>query len=281
MKAATATSRGTHDGAGVMRMVLPTGAIVPDQENRRVTEDDEFDALCDSIRLLGLLQPVQVWQRPDGTHRLIDGERRWRAARKVGLAEVPCDVWPGDADPRRVAVAGLVLNEHRRAHGRLHVARRLRDIKNESGLSHAEVAEQTGLPLDRVKTYFSLFGASDDMLRFLDEKEVPLKVAAELVRFEKATNEARARRLLEKHVESPLTVQEIAALRKREQRTRGEKPQDKEERKERRLQRASGLVERFEAEVRRRPAALGELEEIARRLGYRLVPLAGDARQGG
>jgi len=227
------------------------------------------------------LQPVQVWQRPDGTHRLIDGERRWRAARKVGLAEVPCDVWPGDADPRRVAVAGLVLNEHRRAHGCMHVARRLRDIKNDSGLSHAEVAEHTGLPLDRVKTYFSLFGASDDMLRFLDEKEVPLKVAAELVRFEKATTEARARRLLEKHVESPLTVQEIAALRKREQRTRGEMTQDKEERKERRLQPASGLVERFEAEVRRRPAALGDLEELARRLGYRLVPLAGDARQGG
>jgi hypothetical protein len=112
-------------------------------------------------------------------------------------------------------------------------------------------AEHTGLPLDRVKTYFSLFGASDDMLRFLDEKEVPLKVAAELVRFEKATNEARARRLLEKHLESPLTVQEIAALRKREQRTRGEKPQDKQERKERRLKPARGLVERFEAELRR------------------------------
>ena len=101
-------------------------------------------------------------------------------------------MWPGDTDPRRVAVAGLVLNEHPRAHGCLHVARRLRDIKNVSDLSHAEVAEQTGLPLDRVKTYFSLFGASDDMLRFLDEKEVPLKVAAEFVRFEKATNEARA-----------------------------------------------------------------------------------------
>src|SRR5262245_56422801 len=161
---------------------------------------------------MGLLDPVQVWRRPDGAHRLIDGERRWRAAQKVGLVEIPCDAWPTESDPRRVAVAGLVLNEHRRAHGCLHVARRLRDIKNHAGLSHLEVATQTGLPLDRVKTYFSLFGASDPMLTFLEEKEVPLKVAVELVRYEKATNEARARRLLQRYGESPLTVHDIVKL---------------------------------------------------------------------
>ena len=259
--------------AAVVRAVLPASAIVPDDQNRKIVEDDEFEALCDSIRLLGLLQPVQVWRRPDGTHRLIDGERRWRAALKVGLAEIPCDVWPGEADPRRVAVAGLVLNEHRRAHGCLHVARRLRDLKNDGGLSHTEVATQTGLPLDRVKTYFALFAASDQMLTFLEDKEVPLKVAAELVRFEKATNEARARRLLERYAESPLTVQEIVTLRKR---AAGDgKSAAKEDRPPRT---GNGLVDRLEAEVRKRPEAMAQLEELARRLGYRLVPV-GDARQ--
>src|SRR5262249_48655937 len=107
----------------------------------------------------------------DGAHRLIDGERRWRAAQKLGLQDLPCDVWPSDSDPRRVAVAGLALNEHRKAHGCLHVARRLRDIKNECAFSHLQVAEHTGLPIDRVKTYSSLFVGSDDLLRFLEENE--------------------------------------------------------------------------------------------------------------
>ncbi len=263
---------------GVIRMVLPMTAIVPDEDNRRILEDDDFEALCDSIHLLGVLDPVQVWRRPDGTHRLIDGERRWRAAKKIGLAEIPCDVWPSEADRRRVAVAGLVLNEHRVAHGCLHVARRLRDIKNDSGLSHAEVSTQTGLPLDRVKTYFSLFAASDQMLTFLEEKEVPLKVAAEMVRYEKATNEARARRLLERHQSSPLTVQEIVALRKRELRAREEKPG--EEKTDTHRQPGSRLVARLEAAVRRDPSAVSQLEDLALRLGYRLVPLAGDAGQG-
>jgi hypothetical protein len=67
----------------------------------------------------------------------------------------------------------------------------------------AELATQTGFPLDRVKTYFVLFGASDDVMRFLEEHEVAPKVAAEIVRYQRATNEARARRLIERYKETP------------------------------------------------------------------------------
>ncbi len=257
-----------HD-ATISRAVLPPGAIAPDPENRRVIEDDDFVSLCDSIRVSGVLQALQVWRLADGTHRLIDGERRWRAAQKLGLKEVPCDVWPCDADPRRIAVAALALNEHRKAHGCLHVARRLRDIKNDGGLTHEALAEHTGLPLDRVKTYFSLFAGSDDLLTFLEQNEVPLKVAVELVRYERATNEARARRLAERHKESPLTVQEIVALRKRES---GRQP--KKEDKPTRPSRPLRLVEKLEAEVRRDRSNMAQLEELALRLGYRLIPIA-------
>src|SRR5262245_58976997 len=118
----------THIEATTVRTMLPTAAIVPDEKNRHVLDDDDFEALCDSIRVLGVLQPLQVWRTPDGTHQLVDGERRWLAAQRVGLVEVPCDVWPCETDPRCVAVAGVVLNEHRRAHGCIHVAQRLQAI---------------------------------------------------------------------------------------------------------------------------------------------------------
>jgi ParB family chromosome partitioning protein len=254
----------------VIREHVPIDRITPDVHNRRIVEDDDFDLLCDSIRVLGILQPRQVLQQADGTYRLIDGERRWRAACKAGLETIPCDVWPEGADLQRASVAAIILNEHRAAHGCLHVARRLRDIKNDGGLSHEELAKKTGLPLDRVKTYFALFAGSEDLLVFLDEEEVPLKVAAEFVRFEKATNEARARRLMERHLESPLTVQEIVSLRKagadggkKEKAAPARRPIER-------------LVDRLEAEARRSPDAIGHLEDLALRLGYRLVP-AGDA----
>ncbi len=132
-----------------------------------------------------------------------------------------------------------------------------------------QVAAHAGLPLDRVKTYSMLFGASEDLMTFLQENTVPLKVAAELVRYQRATNEARTRRLIERHKESPLTVQEIAGLRKREQRPKGSEDTEPG------TPRASGgFIERLEAQVRREPSRLAQLEELVRRLGFRLVPLA-------
>lgn len=273
-------TKGTFSSVAVTRAILATDAVVPDTDNRRIVEDEDFEALSDSIRVLGLLQPLQVWRRPDGTHRLIDGERRWQAARKIGLAQVPCDVWPAETDRRRVAVAGLVLNEHRRAHGCIHVARRLRQMKNDGGLSLAEVAEQAGLPLDRVKTYSTLLQASDDVITFLEENEVPLKVAAEIVRYQRATNEAKARRLIAKYKETPLTVQAIIALRKRDAGQQSGEGEEKTAVTEAARKPAARLVERLEKEVRKRPEVLGQLDKLLQKLGYRIVRLTVDAKQG-
>lgn len=261
----------TARDATVSRAVLPISAIVPDPSNRRIIEDDDFEALCDSIRVHGLLAPIHVWRQPDGTHRIIDGERRWRAAQKVGHAEIACDVWPAQTDRSRIVIAGLTLNEHRKAHACPHVARRLRDIKNENGLTHAELATHTRLPLDRVKSYFSLFDASDGMLTFLEQQTVPLKVAAELVRYERATNEARGRRLIARYLESPLTAQEVITLRKRE---KGREASKAEQSPERKTTAAKRIFERVESVVRRDPAALVQFEDLARRLGFQLVSTA-------
>ena len=136
---------------------IPIDAIVPDEANRAIDESDEdFRELVESIRILGVLQRVHVQPRADGRYALIDGERRWRAALEAGRATLPCEVWPEDASPRDVTVAGVVMNEQRKAHGSLHVARRLRQIKNEFGETHEELARRTGLTLGRVKSYLSL-----------------------------------------------------------------------------------------------------------------------------
>ena len=150
--------------------------VEPDPENRPVAEDERFEGLVDSIRVLGVLQALQVQERPGRSYLLIDGERRWRAARKAGLTTVPCDVWPRDAHPRDLAVAGVALNEHREDPSCLHVARRLRQIKNQFAETHEEVARRTGLPLERVKGYLSLFKASDELLRFFDDEAVSLSL---------------------------------------------------------------------------------------------------------
>src|SRR5262249_15101678 len=105
--------------------VLPIDQIVPDERNRTIEEDEDLEALVDSIRVFGVLQPLHVQSLGENKYRLVDGERRWRAAQKGGLKKIPCEIWePSKAQD--AAIAGVVLNEQRKAHSPIHVARRLR-----------------------------------------------------------------------------------------------------------------------------------------------------------
>jgi ParB family chromosome partitioning protein len=162
--------------ARVMKDVL-LAEIDRDPDNRPIDEnDDAFTALVDSVRVFGVLQRLHVCAHGE-RFRLIDGERRYRAAVAAGLETIACEVWPSKASPGDVVAAGIVLNDQRQPHAPIHVARRLRDLKNAEGLTSEDIARRMAMPLDRVKTYFSLFGASDFLIQFLSERSVPLKIA--------------------------------------------------------------------------------------------------------
>ena len=205
------------------RMDLAPGAIVPDDKNRRIEEDEDFQSLLDSIRVLGVLKAVDVQDLGEGIYRLVDGERRWLAAQKAALGSIPADVWPANTPEATIKMAAIAMNEERKAFGCLHVARGLRDLKRSFGdVSHEVVARRMGMPVDRVKQYFALLTASDALFDFFERSDVPLRVALEFVRYEKSTNEAAARRLLARHKQTPLTVSEIIALRRRQEAPRRE-----------------------------------------------------------
>jgi ParB family chromosome partitioning protein len=256
---------------GVTRIELSPDSLVPDPNNRAIDEgDEEFATLLDSIRVMGVLAAVQAQRRSDGTLQLIDGERRWRAARRAGLATVPCDVWPESTHPRDVTLAGVILNEQRQAHSCLAVARRLRAVKNQFAETHEQVAARTGLPVKRITSYMQLFNASDRLLSFFEEENVSLKTAVELVRYEKSLGEVATRRLLERHADEPLTARDIEILRKRtETRSREE---DASAGTPSTRPRIANLVARMETVIREDPSSARKfLDEVAAKLGLRLI----------
>ena len=272
MKNETDTKNSRQPAATRALKDVPVTEIERDPENRAIDEDDEkFLALVDSIRVFGVLQRLHVYAQSD-RFRLIDGERRHRAAIAAGLDAVPCEIWPARASRGDAVAAGIILNDQRQAHSPLHIARRLRDLKNAEGLTGEEVAQRMAMPLDRVKTYFSLFGGSDSLIQFLEEHAVALKVAVELVRFERATNEGRTRKLLQRYLESPLTRRQIAALRQRAAAQASKRNSDAEEPTETRRRMFAGRIERaFERDPDR---ALAELEEVLSKLGFEISPAA-------
>lgn len=253
------------------RVDLPPGEIVPDDTNRKVVEDDDFAELVDSIRVFGVLEPLKVRVRTDGRYDLLDGHRRHAAAQRALLALLPCDIWPADLASAEAVARALVLNHHRKQPGCLDTARQLRRLKNEFAITQDQLAARTCLSPDRVKLYLSLFGASDHLLSFFEDTALPLLLAVEFMRFEKATNEAAARRLAKRHLEAPVTTREVARLRKRED----SRSSDPEPAGMKTPRRPAGFRGRIEAAFRRDASgALQELESALTALGYRLVRAA-------
>jgi len=260
------------------RMDLPLEQIVRDDENRTIDEDDpRFEELCDSIRVTRtILSPLHVRAQGDGMHVLIDGERRWRAAGRVGLATVPCEVWPEGTHPRDAIVAGLILTEHVASHGSVDIARRLRQLKLQFAETNDQVASRVGMALARVNQYLALFNASEHLLGFFHDRDLPLSLAVEFMRFERATNEAAAKRLTKRYLAEPFTLRELVAFRGRAEKAEKKKADGDGEREDSPEPRGSrsNLGGRIAAAFKRDAAqARCELEAALAALGYRLVAL--------
>lgn len=76
---------------------IDIAAIVPNPTQPRTQFDEEaLDELADSIRQLGVIQPVTVKPAGDGRYILISGERRWRAAQRADLKTLPAYIREAD-----------------------------------------------------------------------------------------------------------------------------------------------------------------------------------------
>lgn len=121
---------------------LPVGSIRPNARQPRTAFDEEAMAeLVDSVREIGVLQPIVVRPVPsdDGTeYELIMGERRWRATQQAGLATVPAIIREtDDADLLRDA---LLENLHRSQLNPLEEAAAYRQLLDDFGCTHDELA---------------------------------------------------------------------------------------------------------------------------------------------
>jgi ParB family chromosome partitioning protein len=126
--------------AGVLK--LPIEQIQPDSHNpRKSFEDSGIDELADSIVQQGLLQPILV-RREGAGYRLIAGERRWRAAQRAGLTEIPALI--REAGDEEVLEMALVENLQREDLSPLEEAAGYQRLLSERRWTQEQVAERVG-----------------------------------------------------------------------------------------------------------------------------------------
>jgi ParB family transcriptional regulator, chromosome partitioning protein len=122
---------------------IPTAEIRANPHQPREHFDEEaLGALADSIREVGLLQPVLVRAAEGGGYELIAGERRWRAARRVGLQTIPAMIRV--ADDAAMLQHAIVENIQREELNPLEEAGAYQQLIEDFSLTHDEVASRVG-----------------------------------------------------------------------------------------------------------------------------------------
>lgn len=149
---------------------LPVEALAPDPDQpRRHFDEAALDELARSIRSKGIVQPIVVTKDPDapGTYRIVAGERRWRAARRAGLSEVP--VVLRDAAPDERLELALVENLQRVDLGPVEEARAYQELLRRLAISQEELARRLGRDRSTIANALRLLKLPDKVLDMLED----------------------------------------------------------------------------------------------------------------
>ncbi len=140
------------------------------RQPRKRFDGEAVTGLAESIKAQGLIQPVVLRPRLEGGYELIAGERRWRAAREAGIAEVPAVIRA--ADDRDTLLLGLVENVAREDLSPIEEARAYAILFDEFGLSLGEVAERVGRSKPAVSNRVRLLELPEDVLAMIGRNEL-------------------------------------------------------------------------------------------------------------
>ncbi len=124
--------------------MIATDQIRPNPGQPRQQFDEEaLRSLAESIKSAGLIQPIVVRQAPAGGFQLIVGERRWRAAQRIGLSQLPAIV--RRIDDQTAAELALIENLQREDLNPIERAEAFWQLTHEHGMTHQELADRVGL----------------------------------------------------------------------------------------------------------------------------------------
>ena len=148
--------------------VLPLQKVEPNpNQPRTYFDEEELQALADSIAAHGLLQPLAVRDMGGGFYQIIAGERRWRAARLAGLSEVPVVVV--EADDRTVMELALVENLQRQDLNPMEEAEGYRSLMQDYGLTQEEAANRVGKSRPAVANALRLLALPEEVRQLVVE----------------------------------------------------------------------------------------------------------------
>jgi ParB family transcriptional regulator, chromosome partitioning protein len=146
---------------------LPIEELHPSREQpRRRFDDDALGELAESIRTHGILEPILARRRAAGGYSIVAGERRWRAAQRAGLKQVP--VFLRELSDAQAFEAALVENLQREDLNPVETARALVRLIEEHGHTQETVAQRIGKNRSTVTNALRLLKLPPEVLDMLE-----------------------------------------------------------------------------------------------------------------
>ena len=143
--------------------MLPIYKVEPNPDQpRQDFDEEELQALSESISIHGVIQPLTVRELNSGYYQIIAGERRWRAARQAGLSEVPAVVI--EADDKKAMELALIENLQRQDLNPVEEALGYQTLMQEYTLTQEDVSKQVGKSRPAVANALRLLGLPEQVL---------------------------------------------------------------------------------------------------------------------
>ena len=184
-------------------VIVRISEVEPNREQPRKKFDDEkLEELSESIKTYGLLQPILV-QKRDGYYEIIAGERRWRAALKAGLKEIPVIV--RDYTAKEILELSLVENIQRENLNPIEESRAYKRLMDEFGLSQEEVAQRVSKSRSAVANSLRLLKLEENVQKMVIEGQITMGHARALLPLEIPEEQLK---MAQEIVEKQLSVRE-------------------------------------------------------------------------
>ena len=199
VSAPTASGNGSVTGLAM----LAVADIVPHPaQPRRRFEEAALSELAASIAARGVIQPVIVTPHGPGQWRLVAGERRWRAAQRAQLHEIPAII--RDLSDREVTTLALIENLQREDLNPIEEARAYHRLSEDDGLTQAEIAQLVDKSRSHVANLQRLLSLPESVVTMVEEGQLSMGHARALIGAENAAAlaaDAAARHLSVREVE--------------------------------------------------------------------------------
>lgn len=188
-------------------------------------DEEALDELAESIRQIGIIQPITVRMLDNGKYQLITGERRFRAAKKIGLKKIPAFV--RIADDQNMLEMALVENIQREDLNAIEVAISYQRLIEECSLTQENLSDRVGKKRSTVSNYLRLLKLPAEIQLGLRNAQISMGHARALINLGDADDQQY---VFEETVKSDLSVRKVEEMVRKIQ--AGDKEEGKNEKPE-------------------------------------------------